>query len=111
MNSALSYDRGGRLQTASGLLGYYHGLETAGTLTRDQAQQQAMDAIRGLRYNKTDYFWINDLRPVMIMHPANPKLVGQDLSTIKDPDGFQVSHRRSAQGHCRGDGEYRQRGK
>jgi methyl-accepting chemotaxis protein len=78
------------VQTASGLLDYYHGLETAGTLTREQAQQQAMDAIRGLRYNQTDYFWINDLRPVMIMHPANPKLVGQDLSGVKDPDGFQV---------------------
>jgi methyl-accepting chemotaxis protein len=78
------------VQTASGLLDYYHGLERAGSLTREQAQQQAMDAIRGLRYNQTDYFWINDLRPVMIMHPANPKLVGQDLSGIKDPDGFQV---------------------
>ncbi|TDV67940.1 methyl-accepting chemotaxis sensory transducer with Cache sensor [Pseudomonas sp. LP_7_YM] len=78
------------VQTASGLLDYYHGLETGGTLTREQAQRQAMDAIRGLRYNQTDYFWINDLRPVMIMHPANPKLVGQDLSGIKDPDGFQV---------------------
>ncbi|WP_268800350.1 methyl-accepting chemotaxis protein [Pseudomonas huanghezhanensis] len=78
------------VQAASGLLDYYHGLETAGTLTTEQAQKQAQDAIRGLRYNQTDYFWINDLRPVMIMHPANPKLVGQDLSGIKDPDGFQV---------------------
>ncbi|MDE1169570.1 MAG: methyl-accepting chemotaxis protein [Pseudomonas sp.] len=78
------------VQTANGLLEYYHGLETAGTLSREQAQQQAMEAVRGLRYNQTDYFWINDLRPVMIMHPANPKLVGQDLSGIKDPDGVQV---------------------
>ncbi|EIK95742.1 chemotaxis sensory transducer [Pseudomonas sp. M47T1] len=78
------------VQTASGLLAYYHGLETAGTLTREQAQAQAMEAIRGLRYNQTDYFWINDLRPVMIMHPANPKLVGQDLSQVKDPDGVEV---------------------
>ncbi|MDD1965741.1 methyl-accepting chemotaxis protein [Pseudomonas putida] len=78
------------VQTASGLLEYYQGLENSGKLTREQAQQQAMDAIRGLRYNQTDYFWINDLRPVMIMHPAHPKLVGQDLSGVKDPDGFQV---------------------
>ena len=78
------------VQTASGLLEYYQGLESSGKLTREQAQQQAMDAIRGLRYNQTDYFWINDLKPVMIMHPANPKLVGQDLSGVKDPDGFQV---------------------
>jgi len=78
------------VQTASGLLAYYHGLETAGTLTREQAQAQAMTAVGGLRYNQTDYFWINDLRPVMIMHPANPKLVGQDLSAVKDPDGVEV---------------------
>ncbi|MBC3950507.1 methyl-accepting chemotaxis protein [Pseudomonas folii] len=78
------------VQSASGILEYYQGLEAAGTLTRDVAQKQALDAIRGMRYNKDDYFWINDMRPVMIMHPMNAKLVGQDLSAIKDPDGFAV---------------------
>ncbi|MCI8212068.1 chemotaxis protein [Pseudomonas sp. S25] len=78
------------VQSASGILEYYQGLETAGALTRDAAQKQALDAIRGMRYNKDDYFWINDMRPVMIMHPMNAKLVGQDLSAIKDPDGFAV---------------------
>jgi methyl-accepting chemotaxis protein len=78
------------VQTANGVLEYFQGLEKAGTLTREQAQQQAIEAIRALRYNQTDYFWINDLRPVMIMHPTSAKLVGQDLSGIKDPDGFQV---------------------
>ncbi|GAB7531801.1 methyl-accepting chemotaxis protein [Pseudomonas sp. 3A(2025)] len=78
------------VQTASGLLNHYHGLETAGTLTREAAQQQALAAIRGLRYDQNDYFWINDLRPVMIMHPMNAKLEGQDLSGIKDPDGFAL---------------------
>ncbi|MFS2161613.1 methyl-accepting chemotaxis protein [Pseudomonas sp. Pseusp122] len=78
------------VQAASGVLDYYNGLEKAGTLTREQAQQQALSAIRGLRYNQTDYFWINDLRPVMIMHPVNAKLEGQDLSAIRDPDGFAV---------------------
>nr|WP_109512701.1 methyl-accepting chemotaxis protein [Pseudomonas ovata] len=78
------------VQTASGLLNHYHGLETAGTLTREAAQQQALAAIRGLRYDQNDYFWINDLRPVMVMHPINAKLEGQDLSGIKDPDGFAL---------------------
>nr|WP_296250865.1 methyl-accepting chemotaxis protein [Pseudomonas sp. UBA4194] len=92
------------VQTASGVLGYYQGLEKAGTLTREQAQQQAMAAIGGLRYNQTDYFWINDLRPVMIMHPANPKLIGQDLSGIKDPDGFQVFNEMVAVAKAKGAG-------
>ncbi len=78
------------VQVASGILNYYHDLETAGTLSREAAQKQALSAVRGLRYNQTDYFWINDLRPVMIMHPANPKLEGQDLSGIKDPDGYAL---------------------
>ncbi|MGE1173167.1 methyl-accepting chemotaxis protein [Pseudomonas sp. BW7P1] len=78
------------VQTASGVLTYYQGLEAAGTLTRDAAQKQALTAIRGLRYDQNDYFWINDLTPVMVMHPTNPKLEGQNLSAIRDPDGFAV---------------------
>ncbi|AZE67000.1 methyl-accepting chemotaxis sensory transducer with Cache sensor [Pseudomonas synxantha] len=78
------------VQTASGVLSYYQNLEKTGVLTRDTAQQQALSAVRGLRYDHDDYFWINDLTPVMIMHAANPKLDGQNLSAIRDPDGFAV---------------------
>ncbi|MCD5992665.1 methyl-accepting chemotaxis protein [Pseudomonas sp. CDFA 602] len=78
------------VQTASGILTFYQGLEAAGTMTREAAQQQALKEIRGLRYSQNDYFWINDMRPVMIMHPTNAKLEGQDLSAIRDPDGFAV---------------------
>ena len=78
------------VQTASGVLSYYQNLEKTGVLTRDAAQQQALSAVRGLRYDHDDYFWINDLTPVMIMHAANPKLDGQNLSAIRDPDGFAV---------------------
>lgn len=78
------------VQTVSGVLSYYQGLEAAGTLTREVAQEQALKAIRGLRYGPGDYFWINDLRPVMVMHPTNPKLENQDLSGIRDPDGFAL---------------------
>ncbi|HAA39294.1 MAG TPA: methyl-accepting chemotaxis protein, partial [Pseudomonas sp.] len=78
------------VQTASGILTFYHSLETTGVMTREAAQKQALSAVRGLRYDHDDYFWINDLTPVMIMHPANPKLDGQNLSAIRDPDGFAV---------------------
>jgi methyl-accepting chemotaxis protein len=78
------------VQTVSGVLSYYQGLEAAGTMTREAAQQQALKEIRILRYGQGDYLWINDLRPVMVMHPTNSKLEGQDLSGIRDPDGFAV---------------------
>ncbi|WP_460112463.1 methyl-accepting chemotaxis protein [Pseudomonas sp. H3_D04] len=92
------------VQTASGILTYYHGLETAGTLTRDAAQKQALTAVRGLRYDQNDYFWINDLTPVMVMHPANPKLDGQNLSAIRDPDGFALFNEMVAVAKAKGAG-------
>lgn len=92
------------VQTASGILEYYHSLEKAGTLSKDLAQEQALSAIRTLRYNQNDYFWINDLRPVMIMHPINLKLIGQDLSAIKDPDGFAVFNEMVAVAKSKGSG-------
>ena len=59
-----------------------------------QAEQQEKIAkfIGSLRYGpeNKDYFWINDMRPVMIMHPYKPQLNGKDLSNIKDPKGKRV---------------------
>lgn len=92
------------VQSAKGVLEYYHGLETAGTLTREAAQKQALDTVRGLRYNNDDYYWINDLRPFMVMHPINAKLNGQDLSAIKDPDGFAVFNEMAALAKAKGGG-------
>ena len=92
------------VQAASGVLDYYRQLELAGTLTREAAQQQALSVVRGLRYEQNDYFWINDLTPVMVMHPTNPKLDGQNLSAIKDPDGFALFNEMVAIAKAKGAG-------
>ncbi|PJE40642.1 MAG: methyl-accepting chemotaxis protein [Pseudomonas sp.] len=75
------------VQSAAGILQHYHALEAAGGITREAAQKQAAEIIRNLRYDGQEYFWINDQTPVMVMHPTNPKLEGQNLSGFKDPDG------------------------
>ncbi|MBD9484011.1 methyl-accepting chemotaxis protein [Pseudomonas sp. PDM14] len=75
------------VESAASILRHFHSLESAGSLSREDAQKQAMQIVRDLRYDRDDYFWINDLTPVMVMHPTNPKLEGQNLSGIKDPDG------------------------
>src|SRR3990167_4712259 len=75
------------VQSAAGILQHYHALEAAGGITRGAAQKQAAEIIRNLRYDGQEYFWINDQTPVMVMHPTNPKLEGQNLSGFKDPDG------------------------
>lgn len=68
---------------------YYHNLAKEEKLTRDQAIGQATETIRALRYGPTnkDYIWINDTKPVMIMHPFAPALEGQNVSEKQDPNG------------------------
>lgn len=56
----------------------------------DVARQKAAARIGALRYGNGDYFWINDLTPVMVMHPLKPELNGKDLRDIKDPKGKRL---------------------
>ncbi len=58
-----------------------------GILTDAAARAQAVENLRRLRYNKEDYFWINDLTPTMIMHPFKPEMNGKNLNDYKDPNG------------------------
>ena len=75
------------VQVAHGVIAQYHAEELAGRLDRASAQKQAMETVRGLRYEGTEYFWINDMTPRMVMHPMKPELNGKDLSGLKDPTG------------------------
>jgi methyl-accepting chemotaxis protein len=85
------------------LVAEYEARVKKGEFSREEAQRRAMERIRNLRYNGSDYFWINDLTPRMIMHPLKPELNGKDLSTFKDPNGkaFFVEMADA----CRKDGE------
>jgi len=58
-----------------------------GMLTDEEARQRAQAHIAGLRYNTSDYFWINDIGLRMVMHPFKPDLNGTDLTNLKDPSG------------------------
>ena len=50
-------------------------------------QEEALKTISEMRYANNDYFWINDSKPKMIMHPTNPALNGKDLSSYVDAKG------------------------
>lgn len=64
-------------------------MEQAGQLTRPEAQSRAREHVRAMRFGAegTDYFWINDRHPFMIMHPYRTDLEGQDVSQFTDPNG------------------------
>lgn len=75
-----------------GILHHYHDMELRGILNREDAQKQAKDAIKAMKFGdqSRDYFWINDFHPHMIMHPYRSDLEGKDISDIRDPDGLAL---------------------
>ncbi|WP_436202177.1 cache domain-containing protein [Astrobacterium formosum] len=56
-----------------------------------EAQKRASARLRQLRYDEDEYFWIQDMHPRMIMHPASPDLEGKDISDLKDASGSRYT--------------------
>lgn len=77
----------GLVQTVESIASYYEAQVRAGQLSTEQAKAAALQEIKAMRYDGTQYFWINDLAPTMVMHPILPDLDGKDLSQNKDPNG------------------------
>ena len=78
------------VEIAHGILVQSHAKEAAGKLSREQAQLLAMETIAALRYDGSEYFWINDMHPRVVMHPIKPELNGKDVSETKDPNGVPL---------------------
>ena len=75
------------VEAAYGVLDYFQKQAASGAMSEDAAKAAAMSALEGLRYGKDEYFWINDMTGVMVMHPFAKKLLGQHLMDMKDPNG------------------------
>ena len=72
-------------ETARSLMAAYHARELSGELTPEEARSQALAMLRQLRYDGNEYFWVNDMNYVMLMHPFAPETEGKDLSTLHRP--------------------------
>ena len=60
-----------------------------------------------MKYGKDGYFWINDNKNYMIMHPMNKKLNGKSLSNIKDANGKYLFTDMTKIANEKGEGLYR----
>jgi methyl-accepting chemotaxis protein len=78
------------VEVAYGVMEHFGRLAQDGQMPEADAQEAAAGAIRNLRYERTDYFWINDMQPRVVMHPVLAQLVGKDVSTYADPNGKLV---------------------
>ncbi len=78
------------VEVVHGVVEQYQKLEQDGRMARENAQAAAVAAVKSLRYEGSEYFWINDMQPVMIMHPYKTELDGKDLSDYTDPQGNKL---------------------
>jgi len=79
-----------QVEIAHGVIAAYQAQEASGAMPREQAQAMAIATIKRLRYDGSEYFWINDMQPRMVMHPTKPELDGKELGSMKDPNGFAL---------------------
>ena len=63
---------------------YYAQRELMG---EEAAQQQALQAIKSIRYDSSNYFWILNQELQVVMHPLKPQLNGKNANNFKDGAG------------------------
>ncbi len=73
------------VESVYGILEYYNKRVVDGEIALETAKNAVKREIKNLRYEKNEYFWLNDMQPSMIMHPIKPELDGQDMAEYKDP--------------------------
>ena len=78
------------VEVAHATVSLYEKQANAGKLTLEEAKRLAIEAVRNMRYDQSEYFWINDFNAVVVMHPIKPELDGQDLSQFKDKNGKRI---------------------
>ena len=67
----------------------YETMEKTGEMSRERAQQEALRIIRDIRYGPAnkDYFWVNDMNALIVMHPYRPDLHGEAVPDVRYPKG------------------------
>ncbi|NBV89745.1 MAG: HAMP domain-containing protein, partial [Betaproteobacteria bacterium] len=74
------------VEAAHTVIVHYQKQAAEGLLTVETAQDLAKSAVKAMRYDQKEYFWINDLGkpfPTMVMHPTVPALDGKVLGDEK----------------------------
>ncbi len=91
LHGELMAGRQGKVQhlidVAHGMVARYEAEARAGRMSEADAKAAALAGLKAMRYGGEEYFWVNDMKSVMIMHPARPDLEGKDLSSMRTPDG------------------------
>lgn len=81
-----------QVQSALTLIDYYYQQELSGALSESQAQEQAKEAVRALRYadDQGGYLWIDGTDYTLIMHPILQDKEGSNRKELQDCNGVMI---------------------
>ncbi|BDQ33268.1 methyl-accepting chemotaxis protein [Pseudodesulfovibrio portus] len=94
----------GVVDTAYSVIASYAEKAASGALTEAEAKKLAGEEVASLRYSGDEYFWINDLNSVVVVHGVKPDLNGKDMSDLKDENGVYIFKEFAAVGKTKGMG-------
>ncbi len=77
------------VEAGTSLAEKFEAAAAAGQMTRDEAQARFKDALLKMRYSGDEYLFAHTFEQVGFAHPS-PKLMGKDVSGIKDAKGVPV---------------------
>ncbi|NEX20643.1 chemotaxis protein [Thiorhodococcus mannitoliphagus] len=77
------------VEVAAGVVATYQTLENEKVLSREEAQRQAKDALRPLRFSGADYFFVFDFEGRAVVS-ANPDYEGKGFLGKTDAAGFKL---------------------
>ena len=75
------------VEVGLGIIAHHHKLAADGKLSEAEAKQAARDALRGLRFASSDYYFGIDTSGVYYLHGGNPAFEGQLKIDLKDTNG------------------------
>lgn len=72
---------------ATDVIGYHNSLVISNQVTLKQAEKEAKEIIKRVRFENNDYIWINGYDGTIIYHPYS-ELIGKDINTLVDVNGY-----------------------
>ncbi len=78
------------VESSKGIIENYQKLEADNKLTREEAQLQAKEALRTLRFGSGDYYFLYNFEGQAVMVAGSPKIEGQILLGKTDAGGFKL---------------------
>ena len=98
MNDGYNKEIKTQVQTAISVISHYYQLSESDTITEEEAKEQAMEAVRAMRYGEDydndgvmdGYFWIDATDYTLVMHPILSEQEGDNRKEVKDKNGVYI---------------------